>query len=78
MAGGYSHQRISPGGGGVPVSDDAMKPHGVSLAEIRECLHFEVASGRGPGSPARIEMERCVREQGEARPRNTKAWGPRR
>lgn len=57
---------------------DARQPPSVSLAEIRECLHFEVASGRGPGSPARLEMDRCVKQQDEARPRNTKAWGPRR
>lgn len=44
------------------MNSDALKPIGVSLAELRSSLEFEVAHGRGPDSPARREMERRLAE----------------
>lgn len=59
------------------MSETPLRPFGVSLAEIRESLHFEAIHGRGPDCPARVEMEKRAREHDEARPRNTKSWGKR-
>jgi hypothetical protein len=46
-----------------PLTDSDLVPFGVTLAEVRSSLEFEVQSGRGPDSPERLAQKEDERRE---------------